>query len=267
MEQIKAFFNDNVVSACIRLVVAGLIIVVGLWLVKLIMKGLSKSRLFAKVDPSARGFITSAVGIVLRILVIITAAANLGVPMASVVAVIGSAGVAVGLALQGGLSNIAGGIMILINRPFAVGDFITAGDSSGTVEGISIYYTTIITPDNKKIVIPNGSITSATVTNYSAKETRRVDLDFTVAYTSDIDAVKKVLRDVASGDARILKEPECAVFLSAHEDSALKFTLRAWVKTDDYWGVYFDTVENVKKAFDKEGIEIPFPQLDVHLDK
>lgn len=267
MERIEAFFNENVVGACTRIAIAILILVIGLWLVKLLMKGLSKSKLFSKIEPSARGFITSAIGIVLRALVIITVANELGVPMASVVAVIGSAGVAVGLALQGGLSNIAGGIMILITRPFTVGDFVTAGGNSGTVETISIYYTTLVTPDNKKIVIPNGQITSATVTNFSAKETRRLDLDFTVAYSSDIDKVKKVLSAVAMSDERVLKEPEFAVLLTAYEDSAIKFTLRMWVNSADFWGVTFDTNEKVKKAFDMAGIEIPFPQLDVHLDK
>lgn len=267
MEQIKTFLSDNIVGGCIKIVLAIVILAVGMWLVNIIMKGLKKGKLLSHVDPSARGFILSAVSVSLRVLVVITAAANLGVPMASVVAVIGSAGVAVGLALQGGLSNIAGGIMILITRPFKVGDFIMTGDNSGTVESISIYYTTLVTSDNKKTVIPNGTITSSVVTNYSAMKTRRADFDFTVSYSSDIDKVKKTLNGIVASDERILKDPSPQVVLSALEDSAVKFTVRVWVNSSDYWSVYYDIVEKVKKRFDEEKIEIPFPQLDVHVDK
>lgn len=265
MEQLKTFLSDSVVSGCIRLLIAGVIIGVGMWLVGIIMKLLCKSKLFAKIDPSAQGFISSAVGIVLRALVIITAAANLGVPMASVVAVIGSAGVAVGLALQGGLSNIAGGIMILITRPFGVGDYIETGSQSGTVESISIYYTSLITADNKKTVIPNGTITSSTVTNYSAMKTRRIELNFTAAYSCDTDAVKNIIKDAVLSDDRVLQDPEATVCVSALEDSAVKYIARFWVKSSDYWNVYYNVLEKGKKAFDRENIEIPFPQLDVHL--
>lgn len=267
MEQIKSFFSDNIVGGCIKILLAAVILAVGMWLVGIIMKALKKCKLFAHIDPSARGFILSAVSILLRILVVITAAANLGVPMASVVAVIGSAGVAVGLALQGGLSNIAGGIMILVTHPFGVGDFITAGSESGTVDNISIYYTTLITSDNKKTVIPNGTITSSTVTNYSAMKTRRVDLDFTVSYSADTDKVKTVLNETVQSDERILKDPRPQVVMSALEENDVKFTVRVWVNSADYWNVYYGTLENVKHRFDAEGIEIPFPQLDVHITK
>ena len=183
------------------------------------------------------------------------------------IAVIGSCGLAVGLALQGSLSNIAGGFIILVLKPFSVGDFITSGDIAGTVEEISIFHTKVLTVDNRRIIVPNSTISNATLTNVSALKERRVDLTFTAAYENDIDTVERVLTEACLNHELVLKEPEPFARLSAHKDCALEYTVRAWCKAEDYWTVYFDLIKDVKKAFDKNGISIPYPQLDVHTDK
>jgi small conductance mechanosensitive channel len=188
----------------------------------------------------------------------------IGVPAASLVAVIGSAGLAMGLAVQGGLTNIAGGIIILCFKPFEIGDFVETSSYSGTVVDIGLIYTTINTPDNKRVVIPNGTVSNASVVDYSAYETRRLDLELSVAYDSDIDMVKETLLSLANAHELVLKDPAPFVRLGTHGDSALIFKLRVWVKSADYWTVNFDLLEASKKVFDKRGIEIPFPQLDVH---
>ncbi len=267
MQQFLATVLDYALSAGIRLVISAILLIVGFKLIKVLVKALEKSRLFGRIDASVRTFIKSFVSIALKIVLILTVAAYLGLPMTNMIAVLGSAGLALGLALQGSLSNLAGGLMILIFKPFRVGDFIESGSDAGTVEAISILYTELRTTDNCRIVIPNGTISNAVVKDYSAEETRRVDLDFSVGYRSDIDQVKKLLSDLAAAHELILKDPAPVVYLKNHGDSALVFTFRAWVKTEDYWTVYFDMNECVKKAFDAYGIEIPFPQLDVHLDK
>lgn len=264
MEQLKKFINEDLVGFCIRLVVTLVILAVGFLLVKLIMKLLRRGRLTKKMDPSVKGFLDSAIGIILRILVIVTAVTYAGVPMASIITVLGSLGVAIGLALQGGLSNVAGGVLILVNRPFRVGDYIKVGEHDGVVENIGIYYTTIKTFDGKKVVIPNGTVTSSVVVNNFTEETRRVDLTFSAAYSSDIDLVKRTLLDVANANPRVLKDPAARAVMTEQADSALKFALRVWVKIPDYWEVQFELTEDVKRAFDAAGIEIPFPQIDVH---
>ena len=264
---IKTFLANNFVNGCIKLVVAALILAIGFWLTKLVSKLMKKGVVLKKTDPSVRGFIESAVSVALKVLVVVTAAAYMGVPMASVVAVLGSVGLALGLAIQGGLSNVAGGVILILSRPFSIGDFITVGDQSGTVKHIGIYYTTLMAPDNKKIVIPNGVITSKEITDFSGGGTRRIDLDFSVAYSSDTNEVRKALLKVANANNKIMQTPSPEVVMSDHADSALKFTLRAWIKTEDYWAVRFETIENAKKVFDEAGIQIPFPQLDVHFDK
>lgn len=266
IQTIKQFFTTNVLDACVKIAVALVILVIGLWLVKALMKRFKKGKLISKVNPAARGFFCSALDVVLKGVVIISACTYVGIPMASVVAVLGSAGVAIGLALQGGLSNIAGGVMLIVTRPFEIGDFVTVAGQDGTVEAVGIYYTTLVTPDNKKVVIPNGSVTSSAIVNYSSNGTRRLDFDFGVDYSSDIDTVKKILMDIANSNSLVMKDPAPVVYLTEHADSAIKFALRVWVKGEDYWTVKFDTMEKVKHEFDKAGISIPFPQLDVHVN-
>ncbi len=180
-EVLKNFFKGSFIDICIKLAVAALILIIGFWLTKIVSKLLKKGRLMKRADAAVRGFTESAVSVVLKILTVITAAAYLGVPMASVVAVLGSAGLAIGLAIQGGLSNVAGGVILIINRPFSVGDFITIDDKSGTVQSVGIYYTTIRTPNNRKIVIPNGVVAGSVITNLESRETVRLDLTFCVS--------------------------------------------------------------------------------------
>lgn len=247
-----------------KLIGAVLLLIVGFKLTGIVTKKIATAKVFNKIDTSTRGFIGSVIGVLLKILVAITALAVFGVPMTSMIAVIGSCGLAIGLALQGSLSNIAGGFIILVFKPFSVGDFITAGDVAGTVEDISIFHTKVLTGDNKRIIVPNSTISNATLTNVSALAQRRVDLTFTAAYECDIDKVEQTLLKVAEAHELVLKEPAPFARLSAHKDSALEYTLRVWCESKDYWTVYFDLIKEVKLAFDREDISIPYPQLDVH---
>ncbi len=264
MDKIKDFISNNLVDVCVKFAVTVLIIVIGFWIVKLIMKAIRKGKLYGRLDASVKTFVDSAVSLVLKIVVVVTAITYAGVPMATVITIIGSLGVTVGLALQGGLSNIAGGVLILVNRPFKAGDYIKVGEYDGIVEDISLFYTKIKTYDAKKIVIPNGTVTSSVVVNNFENATRRVDLPFSASYSSDIDLVKKTLLEVAAANPRVLKDPAPRAIVTEHADSAVKYALWAWVKTEDFWDAKFELTEDVKKAFDKAGIVIPFPQLDVH---
>ena len=185
--------------------------------------------------------------------------------MASLVTIIGSCAVAIGLALQGGLSNIAGGLMILIFKPFKVGDFISTNGYEGTVKSITMFYTTIVTIDNRSVQLPNGNLSNSNIVNLTSNKERRVDIDLSVSYNSDIEKVKKVVNKVMDNHKLILQDKEKFIRLNKHEESALIFTLRAWVNTSDYWTVYFDLMEEIKNEFDKNNIEIPYNQLDVHM--
>lgn len=258
--------QEYILSAGVRLVFAILLVVIGFYLVSALTKSLKSEKRMKKMDPSAKSFLVSFISVGLKVVIVITAAAILGVPMTSMIAVLGSAGLAVGLALQGSLSNLAGGLMILIFHPFRVGDYINVGGNEGTVESISILYTRLLTLDNRAIMMPNGTVSNSTVTNYSSEELRRVDLDFSVAYDSDVDQVELVLAKVIAKNELILKDPSPFVRLKEHGTSALVFVTRSWVNNADYWTVYFDLLEQVKAAFDENGIKIPYNQLSVHLD-
>jgi len=255
---------DFATTAGFRLLGALLIVVIGLKLVKWILKLLKKSKGFHKIDVGVQTFIFSLLKICLNVLVFLTAASVLGIPMTNFVALLTSAGLAVGLALQGSLSNLAGGIMILIFKPFRVGDYIECAEGSGTVKEITILYTILDTPDNKRIVIPNGSVSNNAVTNYSYHETRRLDISVSVSYDSDIEKVKELLLAEANAHGAVLKDPAPFCRLTNHGESSLDFALRVWVNSGDYWTVNFDLKESIKNTLDKNGIEIPFPQLDVH---
>lgn len=248
-----------------KILLAAIVLLVGFWLTKLFVGKMKKGKLAEKMDHTVASFFFNFVGIALKVIIVISAIGILGVPMASVITVLATAGAAVGLAMQGSLSNLAGGIMLVIFKPFRVGDYIETQGVSGTVEEISIMYTVLTTPDNKNITLPNGTLMNSTITNYSTKDLRRVDLTFSVAYDSDIDRVREVLSSIASAHPLVLKDPEMMIALSEQSESSLDFVLRVWTKKDDYWTVYFDLNEAVKKAFDKTGIEIPFPQMDVHI--
>lgn len=248
-----------------KIIAALLVLFIGLKITKFIVKLVTKSKVFHAIDVTAQTFLKSVLNIALKAVVFITAIGVLGVPLTSVVTVVASCGVAVGLALQGGLSNLAGGIIIIILKPFKVGDYIIEGGVEGSVEAIGIFYTTLLTPDNKRVIIPNGALMNSTVTAVNQLDTRRVDFKFSVAYSVDIDKARKVIAYVVENTEKVLKDKNVDIFVSNHGESSIDLSVRVWSKTEDYWTVYFEINENVKKAFDKTGIEIPFPQLDVHV--
>jgi small conductance mechanosensitive channel len=216
-------------------------------------------------DTMLTGFVRNLTYMGLLTFVILAAVGQLGVQTTSFIAVLGAAGFAVGLALQGSLGNFASGVLIMIFRPFKSGDFVEAGGTMGIVEAIQIFTTTLRTGDNKTIIVPNGQITSGTITNYSAKDTRRVDLVIGVSYGDDLDKVRRVIEEVIAAEGRVLSEPEPTIGVLELADSSVNFAVRPWVKSSDYWPVYFGLMESFKKRFDQEGISIPFPQQDVYL--
>ncbi|MGN1410729.1 MAG: mechanosensitive ion channel family protein [Eubacteriales bacterium] len=262
-EWLMNFVNNYLTGFVLRLLFAVVIIIVGFALVKALLKGVMKMKIFSKADDNARSFMTNFVGVTLKLLVVITAVVVLGVPEASIVAVLGSCGIAIGLALQGGLSNIASGLVIMFTRPFRVGDFVISGDISGVVKDIGIYYTKITTPDNHDISVPNSTLANSTINNLSTEAVRRIDFDFNVAYSTDIDLARKVLLATAAMNDLVSKDPAPEVFVSGHGESAIALKLRVWCGAENYWTVYFDMWEDVKKAFDKFEIEIPYNHLDV----
>ena len=249
----------------LRMITAVLIFVVGRWVARLARNVIEKMMERSNVDVTLVPFVGNLIYISLLTFVILAALAQLGIQTTSFIAVIGAAGLAVGLALQGSLANFAAGVLMLIFRPFRVGDFIEGAGVSGVVEEIHIFTTQLRTLDNKTIIIPNAKITGDNITNYTKKEKRRVDLVVGVSYGDDIEKVKRVIWNVLDGDARVLKDPAPTVAVLELGESSVNFAVRPWVNTADYWNVYFDTTENLKKRFDAEGIHIPFPQRDVHI--
>ena len=267
LSTIKTFITGSVINFIFSALCALAFILIGFKLSSVLVSAIKKSKGFQKLDPSVESFLASLISISLKIIIVVIAATIVGFDVTALSAVIATFGVTAGLALQGSLSNLTGGIMILIFRPFKIGDYIDNHTDSGTVSEIGIFYTTLVTPDNKTITVPNGLLSNATVVNYSTKETRRVDLEFSVAYTSDIDKVTKVMLTVANANDQILKDPAPFASLLRQDERSLVFVVRAWCNSSDYWNVYFSLEENMKKAFDAVGIEIPFNQLDVHFDK
>lgn len=262
------YFISALMKVSVNIAFAIVTAIVGFSLIKLIMHLFLKSRLYKKMEDSTAAFTKSLLSITLKILLIFILAAMVGIPTASLIALLGSAGLAIGLALQGSLSNFAGGFMILLFKPFKVGDFISISDStSGTVTDISIFYTTLKTPDNKKIVIPNGQVSNAAVTNTTALEKRRVDVEFCVSYGSDISTVKEVLINSLKDNPLVLHDPEPFVGMIRMDDSCLVFSLKVWCETSNYWDTFFSVSENGKEALDKANIEIPYPKLDVNISK
>ena len=267
MEQLLNRFVDWCVGFGGKLLAAALVFIIGMIVIKLVVKALRKKNLSKHADPTVHRFLLNFISIALHALLVVTIIAILGVPMASVVAVIASAGVAVGLALQGSLSNLAGGIMILIFRPFKLGDFIEAKGNSGVVEDIGIFYTTLTTGDKKSVTIPNGAMMNSEVINYSVHEKRRVDFTFSVAYGTDVEKVKKALLEEAEKHELALKDPAPFCRLAKQNESSLDFVLRVWVNSADYWTVNFDLLEAVNARFKEEGIEIPYKTMDVNIRK
>ena len=244
-----------------------IVLIVGSTIIKFLIKVLEKQIQRSKLDNSLKPFIMSLISAVLKILLALSVISILGVDITSFVAILAAAGFAVGLAFQGSLSNFAGGILLLTLRPFKIGDFIEGAGYSGTVKGIQILYTELVTPDNKSVYIPNGDLSNAGIVNYSKNSTRRVDLTFGVGYEADNNHVIKTLKDIVDNHPSVLDEPEPFIRLTGHGDSAVEYTVRIWVKSEDYWGVYFDILEQAKIRFDEENISIPYPQMDIHLNK
>lgn len=247
-----------------KIIIAIIVYIVGKFLVRMINKLLVRILTKRNVDPGVKTFLTSLSNVVLTILLIISVIGALGVNTTSFAALLASAGVAIGMALSGNLQNFAGGLIILVFKPYKVGDFIEVQGVSGTVKEIQILNTILTTTDNKVIYIPNGSLSSGTIVNYSRMETRRVDFVFGVEYGSDYEYVKTVLEDIVKSDSRILSTPEYTIALSALADSSVNVIVRVWVKSEDYWNVYFDMTKTVYRVFNEKGISFPFPQLTIH---
>jgi small conductance mechanosensitive channel len=259
--------SGTVVDFGKNLVIALLIFYVGRMAIALVVRGLRKLLQKQDVDKTLETFVCNLVRMALLVVVIIAAIGALGIQTTSFIAIFGAAGLAIGLALQGSLSNFAAGVLIVLFRPYRVGNYIEGAGISGTVEQVQILTTILITPDNKEIIVPNSQIMNSIITNYSANDTRRVDMVVGVSYDDDIDEVRRTLEELVAADDRILDEPACTIAVSALADSSVNFVVRPWVKSENYWGVMFDMTEGIKKRFDKEGISFPFPQQDVHLYK
>lgn len=241
------------------------ILVIGLWIAGMITSTVKKLMEKRGLDPALQSFLGSMLGITLKVLVVISALGTLGIEMTSFVAILGAAGLAVGMALSGTLQNFAGGVMILIFKPFKVGDFIEAQGYAGVVSEIQIFNTILKTGDNKTIIIPNGGLSTGSMVNYSTEPRRRVDWVIGIGYGDDCDKAKEVIMGMLNDDSRILKDPAPFIAVKELADSSVNFVVRGWVESADYWGVYFDLHERVYKEFDKHGLNIPFPQMDVHV--
>ncbi len=264
---IQQLLETYVLPWGINIVLALAIFFLGKSIARLLVSVANKLMVKAKVDNILVNFISSILNSVLLLFIVIASLDQLGVNTTSLIALIGAAGLAIGLALQGTLQNLASGVMLIIFRPFNDGDFVEAAGVSGVVEEIGIFTTTMRSGDNREIIIPNGEIFGGTITNYSKRSTRRVDMVFGIGYDDDIKKAKEIISRILAQDERILNDPEPLVVVAELADSSVNFNVRPWCKTDDYWDVYFDTHENIKLAFDAEGISIPYPQMDVHQDK
>ena len=275
IERVKGWFDDpqNLVSDLTdfasvwgpKLLGAIAVWVIGMWIARAIRSAVRRTLMRTKSDEMLANFIANLVHIALKVLVVIFVLGTLGIPTTGFAAIIAAAGFAIGFALQGSLGNFAAGVMVMIFKPFKVGDYIEGAGHAGTVESVGIFATIMKTPDNKRIIIPNGELTASSLVNYSANPTRRVDLVFGIGYSDDIDKARSVMHEIITADSRILKDPEPTIAVSELADSSVNFVCRPWVKVEDYWGVLFDVTEKVKKEFDKQGISIPFPQQDVHM--
>ena len=256
-----------VVTYGMKVVIAIVVLLLGLMVIKSITKAAGRMMEKKDVDASLRPFLKSMINVILKLMLFISVIQMVGIATTSFVAVLGAAGLAVGLALSGTLQNFAGGVIILLLKPFKVGDWIDAQGHSGTVSEIQIFCTILKTPDNKTVILPNGPLSTGAMVNYSTEELRRVDMEFGIGYDDDIDKAKATLSKLIDSDDRILKDPAPAVLLGTLADSSVNFKVRVWANAGDYWGIYFDFHESVKKAFDNEKIGIPYPQMDVHLYK
>lgn len=261
MENIQVSIVNHSQSVLFAFIVLFIGLKVSKWIVNLLGKSLDKK----DVDASVKPFLTSVFGWLLKVAVFIAAANTAGIKTTSFIALLGSAGLAVGLALQGSLSNFAGGVLILLLKPFKIGDFIKAQGFIGSVDKITTFSTFLRTPDNQIICIPNGGLANSAIVNVNQESTRRVDFVFGIGYNDDIDKAKNILENLIKADSRILKDPAHVILVGELADSSVNLIVRTWVNTSDYWGVFHDLTENVKKTFDKENISFPYPQTDVHV--
>ncbi len=264
-DEILGVIQESGTDLALNIIAAIAIFFIGRWVIGIIHRLLLKGLERAKVEPILIKFLGNIVYTILLIFVVLAAVGQLGVQTTSLIALLGAAGLAVGLALQGSLANFAAGVLLIIFRPYRVGDYIEGGGTAGTVDEVQIFTTILNTPDNRRVVVPNGQMMGGTITNYSSHPTRRVDLVASVSYDDDSDKVRAVLQDIVSSDERVLPEPAPNIRMVAHADSSVDWIVRPWVKTEDYWGVYWDLTEKIKRRFDEEGITIPYPQRDVHL--
>jgi len=251
----------------LKVLAAIAVFVIGKFIAKLIKKLIAKMMEKGKQDQTLISFVSSLVYVAIMAFVVIAALSKLGIQTASFVAILGAAGLAIGLALQGSLANFAAGVLMIIFKPFKVGDYIEGAGTAGVVEEIQIFTTILTTPDNKEVIIPNAQMTGGNITNYSSKGTRRIDMTAGIGYSDDIDKARKILEDILATDDRILKDPESTIAVAELADSSVNFVVRPWVNVADYWGVKFALTEAIKKQFDSNGVSIPFPQQDVHLYK
>ncbi|MBU0907962.1 MAG: mechanosensitive ion channel [Proteobacteria bacterium] len=265
MEDWFGSIQELIAISGINVLAALAIFIVGKWGARFLQHLSEKFMTRSKVEPTLVKFVGNLIYFALLTFVILAALGQIGIQTTSFIAVIGAAGLAVGLALQGSLSNFAAGVLLILFRPFKKGDYIESAGTAGTVEEIQIFTTMLVTPDNKLIIVPNSKVIGDNIVNISAKPTRRVDFVFGVGYTDDIDKVKTVIRQVLAEDSRVHQNPEVFVGVLALADSSVNFAVRAWVNAADYWSVFFDTNEKMKKRFDAEEISIPFPQRDIHL--
>ncbi len=267
MEKLVETGSELIMHYGLRFLGAVVLLIVGLWLAVRFSKLIGKVMEKRGIEPSLKSFLQSLLSITFKILVVISILTLVGIPMTSFIAILGAAGLAVGLALSGTLQNFAGGVLILILKPFKVGDFIEAQGFMGTVTNIQIFNTILQTPDNIMITIPNGGLSTGAVTNYSAKDTRRAQWVFGIAYGDSFSKAQNILQKILDQDPRVLKEPAPLIFLSELNDSSVDITVRAWARSSDFWPLNFEIREKVYAAFAREGINIPFPQMDVHLHK
>ncbi|WP_286239308.1 mechanosensitive ion channel family protein [Neptuniibacter halophilus] len=261
------FFDAYVLPWIVDIALALAIFFIGRWVIKQVMKLVERLLRKAKVEQMLINFISSIVNVVLLLFVVVASLNQLGVDTTSLIALVGAAGLAIGLSLQDSLKNFAAGVMLIVFKPFREGNFVEAAGVTGIVEHIQIFNTVMRTGDNKEVIIPNGAIYSGVITNYSARDTRRVDMVFGIGYDDDLRKAKQVLQEIIEADERILKDPAPVIAVSELGDSSVNFVVRPWVNAADYWPVLWGITEAVKLRFDEEGISIPYPQMDVHLHK
>lgn len=258
-------FREQLLAYAPKILLAIITLVVGLRLIKVLDRGIDKVMRVKAYDSSLRSFLISLSDIILKVALVISVIGILGVETTSFIAVLGSAGLAIGLALQGSLSNFAGGVMLLLFKPFREGDYIKAQDFEGTVRELNVFHTILSTIDNKRVILPNGPVANGAITNFTSAGTRRADMTFGIGYGDDIKKAKDILWELIKADSRVLSDPEPLVVVHSLGDSSVNLQIRVWAKTDEYWGFYFDMQEKVKLTFDERGVSIPFPQRDLHI--